>query len=120
MVRVRPISAVETVSICEVICSAEREVELEQMLCLLRECEINHQMELVPRYAWVTEIISWVGPYAKVKIREFGVSGESCFKDIFILRSCFSIPPELILYSHVFRQPGHYYSLASHFVMYLT
>jgi hypothetical protein len=118
IVQACPLNPNSSAIIFQAICAAEREVYVGQMLCILREFE-NHGYFLVEcEYAWVRLVLFWWGPYAYLSLESFNTSGQIFFFDCYILRSCFSTPPDLIEFSHSGTEPYEYFPLAPYFWKY--
>lgn len=96
LVMVRHLQTPETSVPHQVVCAAEHEIHVGQSVCLLREYLVNEIRILKPQYARIGSIRLWTGPFIQVSLEVFDSNEDTRLEDYFILRSCFTVPPDLI------------------------
>jgi len=101
-VEVCPLGDKEISMIRQVICAAEKKVQLGDTLGLIRLYGMdNGEVEMTVERGVVADIISFWGTYARISVKTFNLDGSGRrTAEYWISCSCLDIPPHLLTYKN--------------------
>ena len=114
---VRPLVAGEISMVRQVICAAEKEVQLGHIIGLIRLFEMeNGEKEMRVEEGAVVRIHKFWGTYARVSVMTFNADGsERRTAEYWISCSCFKIPSEFLKYKDTAEYAHLSFKLCDHF-----
>ena len=113
---VRPLEKGEISTVRQVICNAEKQVQLGHIIGLIRLYELEDGKEMTVEVGAVVQIHKFWGTYARVGVKTLNMDGsDGRTAEYWISCSCFKIPSEFLRYKDTAEYAHLSFKLCDHF-----